>query len=194
MNRFRAPLNVDDFATVSRRRVLQGLGAAALVTTTGAFFTRSLWANPVFSAYPFSLGVASGDPAPDGFVIWTKIVPKPLEQGSGMPKRPVEVAWAVANDAGMRQVAHKGKTVAHPELGHAGHVEVGGLEPGRDYFYQFTVGHERSRVARARTAPAAGASVAQVRFALAGCNKYEDGWFTGWRRIAEEHFDFVFHY
>jgi len=27
---------------------------------------------------PFSLGVASGDPAPDGFVLWTRPAPDPL--------------------------------------------------------------------------------------------------------------------
>ncbi|MDB5340278.1 MAG: alkaline phosphatase, partial [Planctomycetaceae bacterium] len=29
-----------------------------------------------FAANPFSLGVASGDPAPDGGVLWTKLAPK----------------------------------------------------------------------------------------------------------------------
>ena len=29
-----------------------------------------LRAQSWFSAYPFKLGVAAGDPAPDGFVIW----------------------------------------------------------------------------------------------------------------------------
>ena len=33
--RFRKNLNIDDFATVNRRSVLRGLGAAALLTATG---------------------------------------------------------------------------------------------------------------------------------------------------------------
>ena len=94
----------------------------------------------------------------------------------------------------MRQVVRKGTAIAHPELGHAVHVEVDGLEPARDYFYQFTIGKERSRVGRSRTLPRAGASVAQVRFGVAGCQKYEDGYFTAYRNIAAERFDFVFHY
>ena len=192
--RFPSRLDVDDFATVNRRALLRGLGASALVTATGGLFARSVWGSPVFTAYPFSLGVASGDPAPDGFVIWTKIAPKPLERGGGMPKRPVEVDWSVATDERMRQVVQKGTAIAHPELGHAVHVEVGGLEPARDYFYQFTIGGERSRVGRARTLPPAGAPVAQLRFAVAGCQRYEDGYFTAYRRIAAERFDFVFHY
>src|SRR5215475_10148303 len=111
-----------------------------------------------------------------------------------MPRRPIEVEWAVGSDARMRQVVQKGTAVAHPELGHAVHVEVGGLEPARDYFYQFTIGPERSRIGRTRTLPPIGAPVAQIRFGLAGCQKYEDGFFTAYRRIAEERFDFVFHY
>src|SRR5207237_3163713 len=82
-----AHLNVDEFATVNRRTLLRGLTASALLTTTGSFFTRGLWAAPAFSANPFTLGVASGDPAPDGFVLWTKVAPKPLDRGGGMPMR-----------------------------------------------------------------------------------------------------------
>src|SRR5947199_4058771 len=132
-SRFCARLNIDEFATVNRRGLLRALGAAALLTSTGGFFARSLWGTPVFATYPFSLGVASGDPATDGFVIWTKIAPKPLERGGGMPNRPVEVDWSVATSANMRQVVGKGTAIAHPELGHAVHVEIGGLEPARDY-------------------------------------------------------------
>jgi alkaline phosphatase D len=191
---FSQRLDVDGFATVNRRRLLQSLGASTLVTATGGLFAGQVWGSPVFAAYPFSLGIASGDPAPDGFVIWTKIVPKPLERGGGMPKRPVEVDWSVATDERMRQTVSKGTAVAHPELGHAVHVEIGGLEPARDYFYQFRIGAERSRVGRARTLPPVGAPVEQVRFAVAGCQKYEDGYFTAFRNIAAERFDFVFHY
>jgi alkaline phosphatase D len=35
--------------------------------------------------------------------------------------------------------------------------------------------------------------VSELRFAVCGCNHYETGYFTGFRRIAEEHFDFVIH-
>jgi alkaline phosphatase D len=131
--RFPGRLDVDGFTTVNRRRLLQTLAASGVVTGTGGLFARPVWGSPVFAAYPFSLGVASGDPAPDSFVIWTKIAPKPLERGGGMPRRPVEVEWTVAGDERMRQAVRKGTTIAHPELGHAVHVEVDGLEPARDY-------------------------------------------------------------
>ncbi|MEQ1776866.1 MAG: alkaline phosphatase D family protein [Burkholderiales bacterium] len=193
-SRFSKRLNMDDFATINRRRVLRGLGATALVTATGGLFSRSVWSQPVFAGNPFTLGVSSGDPAPDGFVIWTKLAPKPLERGGGMPKKPVEVSWIVAGDERMRRTVQKGKAIAHPELGHTVHVELAGLEPSRDYFYQFTVGGERSAIGRSRTLPRAGAPLAEVRFAVAGCQRYEAGLYTAYRRIAAERFDFVYHY
>ncbi len=192
--RFLPRINVDDFCTVNRRTLLRGLGSAALLTTAGGLYRRGVWASPVFAASPFTLGVASGDPAPDGFVLWTKLAPRPFEPGGGIPRKAVEVNWAVATDERLRQVTQQGTAMAHPELGHAVHVEVSGLEPGRDYFYRFTIGAERSPVGRARALPAVGAPVAQLRFAVAGCQRYEDGYFTAYQHIAAERFDFVFHY
>jgi alkaline phosphatase D len=192
--RFPARLNVDEFSTINRRAFLRGLGASALITATGGLFSVPTWGSPVFAAYPFTLGVASGEPTPDGFVIWTKIAPKPLERGGGMPRKLVEVEWSVATDERMRDVVQKGVATAHPELGHSVHVEVEGLQPARDYFYRFTIGRERSRIGRARTLPPAGSALAQVRFGVIGCQRYEAGYFTAFRRLADERFDFVFHY
>ena len=187
-------LNIDDFVTVGRRAFLRGLGASAVLTTAGSVFPRHMWAYAADAAFSFALGVASGDPAPDGFVIWTKVAPRPLERGGGMPKKPVAVEWAVATDERMLDVVQKGEAIAHPDLGHSVHVEVAGLQPARDYFYQFTAGGERSRVGRSRTLPPPGSQVAELRFAVAGCQRYEAGYFTAWRRLAAERFDFVFHY
>ncbi len=51
----------------------------------------------------------------------------------------------------------------------------------------------RSPVGRAKTLPERGRE-GPVRFASAGCQWYEEGFFTAWRRIAEERLDFVIHY
>jgi alkaline phosphatase D len=193
-SRFGDRLDVADFVTVNRRTMLAGLGASTLLAASDSVVSRQAWGNPVFSAYPFSMGVASGEPSPDGFVIWTKIAPHPLQRGGGMPRKPVEVEWSVASDARMRQVVQKGVATAYAELGHAVHVEIAGLDPARDYFYGFTVGGERSRIGRTRTLPPTGSSVAQLRFASAGCQRYDDGFFTAWKHIAEERFDFIYFY
>lgn len=178
---------------LSRRHLLQGFGAAA-VSAFVLPLPRAALAQPIFRTHPFQLGVASGEPVPDGFVIWTRLAPEPLVSGHGMPAQPVEVQWEVAEDDGFKTIVRKGSAVARPELGHAVHVEVGGLQPARPYWYRFVAGRERSFPGRAMTAPAAGASVERLRFAVAGCQAYDAGFFTAHRKLAGEGVDFVFCY
>ncbi|MBM3532513.1 MAG: alkaline phosphatase [Alphaproteobacteria bacterium] len=187
------PTLIDDIRSLSRRGLLKGASASALLAALMPATSRSVWANPVFAAYPFPLGIASGDPLPDGVVIWTRVAPDPLN-GGGMPMRAVPVGWEVAADERFRTVVRKGEALARPELGHSVHVEVGGLEPARPYWYRFRVGQELSPAGRTRTAPAPGASPAMLRFANAGCQRYEDGYFTAFAHLAKENLDFVFHY
>lgn len=187
-------MSVLDRYALSRRRLLSVFGASAITALSIPPESGKALAQVGFRTYPFQLGVASGDPSPDGFVIWTRLAPEPFEIGYGMPMAPVAVDWEVSDAAGMRNIVAKGAAIAPPELGHAVHVEVGGLQPGRDYWYRFTVGKERSIVGRARTTPALGAALDRVRFAVAGCQHYESGYYTAYRRLAEDNPDFVFCY
>ena len=105
---------------IDRRRFvkLTGASAAAMIFGYGPF-TEEIWAQPAFSGYPFRLGVASGDPEPDGVVLWTRLAPEPLADNGfgGMPKdRAVEVRWEVARDESFRRTVRAGKTVARPGL------------------------------------------------------------------------------
>ena len=177
---------------MSRRELLNvawKLGAAAILQPVAS---RVAFAQPVFRNYPFTLGVASGDPWPDSVVLWTRLAPEPLD-GGGMPAANVEVSWEIAGDRAFRTIAQKGTAVARPELGHSVHVEVPGLSPGREYWYRFRCGSEVSQVGRTKTAPAPGATVDRLRFGVVGCGHYEAGYFTAYGRLAEEGFDFVFH-
>jgi alkaline phosphatase D len=176
--------------TPSRRHILLGSAGLGLAAGVG----RPALADPVFEDNPFQLGVAAGDPLPDGFVIWTRLAPRPLEPDHGMPSQPMAVNWEVATDAGFGTVVRSGGAIARPELGHAVHVEVGGLEPGRPYFYRFTAGRERSGVGRAKTMPVAGAALDRVRFGIVGCQAYESGYYTAHRKIAAEDLDFIYCY
>ena len=192
--------------TLNRRRFLALSGLSAMGAWLGTasvlaaerdaagLLPRNLWTSPRFASSPFTVGVASGDPTSDGAVLWTRLAPQPLEFGSGMPPRPLLVHWEVAADPQMRQVVQHGESLAHPELGHAVHVELAGLLPARPYWYRFSVADHHSAVGMTRTLPAADAPVDLLRFAVAGCQHYEEGHFTAWRHIAEEPLDFVFHY
>jgi alkaline phosphatase D len=177
---------------LSRRELLNAAWKIGLAALAAPITSRRILSQPLFREYPFTLGVASGDPSPDGAVLWTRLAPEPLE-GGGMPMANVEVAWEVAHDRSFAKIAQKGSAIARPELGHSVHVEVAGLDPAREYWYRFRAGGEVSQIGRTRTAPAEGAEVDRLRFAVCGCSHYETGYFTGYRRIADEQFDFVFH-
>jgi alkaline phosphatase D len=182
-----------DLPHLDRRTLLRQMLAAGLAVGGVALIGPSP-ARAAFKAFPFSLGVASGDPAPDGFVIWTRLAPEPLDARGGMSAAPVEVEWEIANDHAMTRVVRRGTTIARLELAHSVRVEIEGLEPARDYFYRFRAGGAESAVGRARTLPAPGAPVTELHFAHAGCQRWEDGYYTAWRAIADEAFDFIFHY
>ncbi|GAA4860560.1 alkaline phosphatase D family protein [Saccharopolyspora cebuensis] len=172
----------------NRRTVLAGgtaLGLLALTPGAGAAIT----------ADPFTLGIASGDPAPDGFVLWTRLAPSPLADDGlgGMPARPVEVEWEIAEDEGFARTARRGVATAVPELAHSVHVEVAGLRPGREYFYRFRCGGHLSRTGRTRTAPAPGALRSPLTLCVASCAQWEHGYFTAYRRIAEDDPHLVLH-
>lgn len=176
-------------------------GRRAFLVETGSLLAAAAWASrawgalrrfPAFSDYPFQLGVASGDPAPDGFVLWTRLAPRPLE-GGGMPAEAVEVGWQVALDEGMTKVVREGTTAANPEFAHSVHVEVPGLEPDRWYWYQFRCGGEVSPKGRARTMPPADSQPSRARFAFASCQHWEAGYYTAYEHMLGEDLDLVFH-
>ena len=145
-----------------------------------------------FSSNPFALGVASGDPLPDNVVLWTRLAPQPLA-GGGMPKEAVPVHWQVADDEKMSRVVKSGTATATSDLAHSVHVEVGGLQPARWYWYQFRVGSHVSPVGRTRTAPASGSVPERLNFAFASCQHYETGFFVSYRHMAAEDLDLVIH-
>jgi alkaline phosphatase D len=173
---------------LTRRTFVTG-SAASLLAAPAIVRAQSSWRSN-----PFSLGVASGDPSPDGFVIWTRLAPEPLEPHGGMGVSTMPVKWQVASDEGFRSIVAQGEAQARPELAHSVHVEVAGLHPDHPYFYRFQASGEASAEGRARTLPLASASPRELRFATAGCQAYEDGYFTAYRHLANEDLAFVFHY
>ncbi len=105
---------------ISRRRFLiyaAGFAAAAPVVR--------VLAQPRFDRDPFTLGIASGYPTPQGMVLWTRLAPEPLA-GGGMPQASVEVGWEVAADDAFRSIVRRGTEAASAEWAHSVHAEVVG--------------------------------------------------------------------
>jgi len=161
----------------TRRRFLKTLGAL------GAAYALPSFAE-TRASHPFGLGVASGYPTPDGVVLWTRLAgnPDPLA---------VPVRWEIAGDEAFKSILSSGTATAEPAWGHSVHVEVNGLAPERWYWYRFMTAGAESPVGRTRTAPAAGAANARLRFAFASCQQYEQGYFSAYRHIAADAPDLV---
>ncbi len=180
----------------NRRTFVLGGSAAAGSLAAQPLFAQTPnapLATPVYGENPFTLGIASGEPLPDGVVLWTRLAPRPLDDGYGMPQQPVSVRWQVASDESMATIVQQGETLADPAWGHAVHVEVSGLEPDRPYWYRFTSGTEESPVGRTRTAPAAGAAVDKLTFAFASCQRWDQGLYTAYRDLVTQDPDLVIH-
>ena len=186
--------------SISRRTVLAGMAAAGLAACLpeGTWMGRSMLSGvadpaavPGLPPGVFTLGVASGDPRPHGFVLWTRLAPKPLE-GGGMPNRTVPVRWQLATDQSFRHLVADGQVTTGPGVGHSVHVEVDGLPSNRRYFYRFTTGGQVSEVGRTRTAPARAASVDHLRIVFASCQDWRDGYWTSWPHVVADRPDLVF--
>jgi alkaline phosphatase D len=183
---------VGSTGSIRRRDFLIATGSLSAAAIWSGRAVGALLTAPKFADNPFQLGVASGDPRPDGVVLWTRLAPKPLE-GGGMPSEAVEVQWQVAEDEQMNKVVQKGTAVANPDWAHSVHVEVAGLKPDRWYFYQFRAGDEISPVGRTRTAPAAEATPERLKLTFASCQHFESGFYTAYEYMLKENPDLVIH-
>jgi alkaline phosphatase D len=180
---------------VRRRTILLGSAAAGAAIATMSVSPASAAGHGPIGSDPFTLGVASGDPDHDGFVLWTRLAPQPLAEDGmgGMPSRTVPVLWELATDERFRRMVRRGVAAARPSYGHAVHVELNGLPAGREYFYRFRVDGYISPVGRTRTTPAPWTMSGPLVTAFASCAQYEHGYFTAYRRMAEDEPDLILH-
>lgn len=178
MSQVAASLAAMPLAAASLRRRDFGLvlGAAALAPA----FVRHARAGDVPR---FALGVASGQPHAHGMVLWTRLT------GADLPER-VNVRWELAEDERFARIVARGEETAEAAWAHSVHAEPRGLEPGRWYWYRFNALGQQSMAARTRTAPPADAA-ATLQFAIASCQRFDDGHYAAWRDAARSELDLV---
>jgi len=175
-----------------RRRSL--IVAVAALSGAAAFTlpdTRAAHAAAVRTD-PFALGVAAGDPLPNALVLWTRLVKDPYDATS-MPARDVTVKYEISTDSRFRSIVKRDDAIARSNWAHSVHVEADQLQPATDYYYRFRSGDFISPTGHARTAPAAGTSPTRLRFAVANCQDYQNGYWPAYDAIADEDIDFVLH-
>ncbi|MEV6323419.1 alkaline phosphatase D family protein [Nocardia sp. NPDC051787] len=162
----------------ARRTLLRG-GAAAATATAVFGAGRAGAGTPVFRH-----GVASGDPLPDGVIIWTRVtVSDAATPGSGLGA-PASVRWEIAADDRFAAVTASGTATATADSDHTVKIDVSGLAPGAEYFYRFSALGATSPVGRTKTAPAAADSPERLRFGVVSCSNWEAGYFGAYCHLA----------
>ncbi|MEU3689157.1 alkaline phosphatase D family protein [Streptomyces narbonensis] len=166
----------------SRRTVVKA--AAATAVAAPALLGAASPALADSGAPAFLHGVASGDPLPDGVLLWTRVTPSAeAVPGSGLGPD-VTVGWELAEDRGFSRTVASGSATASASSDHTVKADVRGLRPATAYWFRFTAGDAVSPVARTRTAPAADAATPGVRFGVVSCANWESGHFSAYRHLA----------
>ncbi|UQA96010.1 alkaline phosphatase D family protein [Streptomyces halobius] len=183
-----------DHDQISRRTAVTAVAAtAALLPFAGAATAHAQQAGE--RGRFFRHGIASGDPLPDGVLLWTRVTPT-AEATPGSGRGPdTEVGWQVATDQDFASVVAHGSVTASAAADHTVKADVRGLRPATRYYYRFTVDGEHSPVGRTRTAPAIPhspqgmggtptTSAGNVRFGVVSCANWESGYFSAYRHLA----------
>ena len=154
---------------IARRTALALLGGGAAAALPGSLQAQRAEGGS------FAHGVASGDPARDGAVLWTRVTPA---DGQG----DVALRWQVAA-APDGSPLRSGRVEARAAADHTAKVEVTGLKAGRDYWYWFTTpAGQRSPIGRFRTLPVG--ATEQVVLGVASCQLYSGGLFNAYADMA----------
>lgn len=155
---------------IGRRGALALIGGGAGMLVPGAAATAA-----TARTARFDHGVASGDPATDGAVLWTRAT---VDTGAG----DVALDWHVA-EALDAKPCRSGRVTARAAADHTAKVEATGLAPGRDYHFWFTAPDgTRSPVGRFRTLPRG--KVDRLVIAIASCQLYPGGLFNAYADMA----------
>ena len=147
---------------------VRAYGAASARTGGGGF-------DPALA--PFYHGVASGDPLPDGVILWTRLT----TPGDGAES----VGWRIATDPDLQNIVQSGTVTAGPDRDYTVKIDVSGLAGGTTYFYGFTHEGRASLTGRTKTAPAGAVDAAdRLRFGVVSCSNWQAGYFTAYAGLA----------
>lgn len=138
--------------------------------------------------YTFAQGVASGDPKESSIVFWTRCV-RPDAAGANVALR-----LEVSDNAGFTTTVARVDLQAAAKFDYTVRAKITGLAADTRYFFRFVAGSDSSPVGRTRSAPAAGSTRKQLRFAWFTCQDWSiNHWGALDLMAAEDDLDFTVH-
>lgn len=158
---------------IERRRLVVGgaLGLSALMLPIG----RSLAAE-MLSAKGFTHNVASGEPASDSMLLWTRYVPS-----ASVDEVRLDVELAL--DPDFTRVVSVGSVRAAAHRDWTAKLTVDGLQPRTTYWYRFIAPDgAKSPVGRTRTLPVG--DVDRFGLGVFSCSNLPLGWFNAYAHAA----------
>lgn len=166
-----------------RRSFLQGLvvtiSAGAAACGDDETGTEDVYStDPADQERVYPHGIASGDPRPDGVILWTRVEPE-AEAG------PFDVIVEVSKTEDFADLAATETITAEDIYDYTLRVKVTGLEAFTTYYYRFKSREVASPTGRTKTAPTADQDV-NVRFAFASCQDYIGRYYHAWKALANE--------
>jgi len=128
----------------------------------------------------FPQGVASGDPQPDGIMLWTRAVP------AAQINTPVHLLLQVSSNRDFSTLLLQDNIQTNANSDYTVRTYIDGLAPDTHYYYRF-IGADKSlsRTGRTRTAPAQG-QPSKVNLAFVSCQSFEQGYYGSWARMLKE--------
>ncbi len=157
---------------IDRRSLIAGgLGLAGLTLPAGQALARQ-----TLGATGFTHNVASGEPAADAMLFWTRYVPA---TDTNVIRLEVEVAL----DPGFAKVVSGGVVRTGAYRDWTAKVTVDGLKPGTVYWYRFVAPDgTKSPIGRTKTLPQG--PVNRFGLAVFSCSNLPYGWFNAYAHAA----------
>jgi alkaline phosphatase D len=149
-------------------------GVGAVVVSYGLMGCNSNDDDEVISGQ-FLQGIASGDPAADAVILWTRVTPDTPGD--------ITVSWEVATDSNFTDLVTNGQTVTNDSRDYTVKIDAVGLVAGQQYFYRFKAGENVSEIGQTRTLPQG--SVDSVKLAVMSCANFPAGYFNVYEMAAQ---------
>ncbi|UJF22632.1 alkaline phosphatase D family protein [Shewanella sp. OMA3-2] len=169
---------------LSRRDFLamSAKGVSAVVVSYGLMGCNS--DDEAIYSGQFLQGIASGDPAKDAVILWTRVTPD--------VEADITVSWEVARDANFSQIVTNGVMKTNAKRDYTVKIDAVGLDAGKGYFYRFKSGKYISDVGMTKTLPEG--TVDSVKLAVMSCANYPAGYFNVYALAAQrDDLDAVIH-